>query len=192
MSTTITITLSPQAQKLLANAQAFPVNLLKSIQRAMDAELGLAAGHIMSRRLTGKGPFPVAAGRLGTRTNRLRNSVWAAPARIHGNVVSASIGSNVKYAGVHEFGFTGTVQVKAHKRRIIALDRYERAGRGWRQTQSGIRGTIRAHSMRLSIPARAPFRRGLEDRVPNLSRALSRAIVEAFNPPAAGAAPSAS
>lgn len=137
-------------------------------------------GHIIAKRLRGKGPFPPAEGRLGVRTARLWQSVWQAPAKISGNTITASIGTNVKYAGAHEYGFTGVVQVKAHKRRIIAHDRYEKRGRGWTKTQSGIRGTVRAHSMRMHIPARAPFRRGIEDRIPNLQRALSGAVIDAY------------
>ncbi|HTJ77943.1 MAG TPA: hypothetical protein VL357_03030 [Rariglobus sp.] len=183
MAVDLQITLSPKAQALLANAQQFPMNLLKAVRTTLNYELGLAVGHIQKDRLTGKGPFPAADGRLGVRTNRLRQSVWQAPAQIAGNVITASIGSNVKYAAIHEYG--GAFQVKAHKRRIIAFDRYERRGRGLVKTQSGIRGAIKSYT--INFPARAPFRRGLEDRLPRIGQALSTAVVQAFNPPAGAA-----
>ena len=187
MNWIIAIPLSASAKKLLANAQAFPVTLLRSIRTALNYELGLAVGYIQKYRLTGRGPFPAADGRLGGRTNRLRSSVWQTAAEIDGTTITASIGSNVKYARYHEEG--GPFNIPAHRRRIIAFDRYERRGRGFVKTQSGIRGNVRAHTV--TFPQRAPFRRGLEDRVPNLSRAISRAVVDSFNPPGATASETA-
>lgn len=189
MSASVSIPLSPQAQKLLANAQSFPERLLPALVPVLDRENELTTGHIQRRRLTGKGPFPVSAGRLGVRSNRLRPSVRPSAAVIVGTTIQSAIGTNVKYAGAHEFGFNGTVQVKAHKRRDITQDRYESRGTRGRlvKTQSGIRQTVKAHSMRMNIPKRAPIYNGISDRLQRYRAALSRGVVQTFNPPAGAA-----
>lgn len=183
----VSITLSSQAQKLLANAQTFPARLLPSLVPVMDRENELTTGHIQRRRMTGKGPFSVDQGKLGVRTNRLRSSVRPAKATLSGQVILSGIGSNVKYAGVHEFGFSGVVQVKTHKRRNAANDRYESRGKSGRlvKTQSGIRETVEAHQMRMNMPKRAPIYNGISDRLQRYRAAVSRATVAAFNPSSA-------
>ena len=96
-------------------------------------------------------------------------------------MAASSIGSNVSYAGGHEWGVNKTVNVKAHKRRIIAFDRYRRTARGnFIKTQSGLPGVIRAHTMKMNLPERAMFRTGISERTENYKASVSAAIVAAW------------
>lgn len=81
------------------------------IQRGLYAAQGLAQREYL------RGPRPT---RLDVKTGRLRNSLWV---KIGESATTAQgiLGSNVKYAAFHEFGFTGTVNVKAHKRAVKAM-----------------------------------------------------------------------
>lgn len=58
---------------------------------------------------------------LGVRTGRLRRSVRPSKARVVAGGVVSSIGSNVKYMGVHEFGFDGEVEVRPHARKRFVV-----------------------------------------------------------------------
>lgn len=175
MSAPIQIQITTNAQKILRELEAFPPEMLQAIAAALDQQNEGTIGSIRSRKLSRRGPTT-----LGVRSGRLWQSMSKANAQIAGNTVVSSIGSNVRYAGVHEFGFTGTVQVKAHRRRLIAFDRYERRGRGFVQVASGLPGQIRAHPRKMNIPARAYIRTTIDERSLAYTRAIGRAIVVAW------------
>jgi phage gpG-like protein len=102
-------------------------------------------GNAVKDRFTSqRGPFPVSEHKLGRRTGRLRQSITNTPPQINSSngEVTMGFGSNVSYFAVHEFGFKGTVQVKAHKRRNGQA--------------------VRAHSKQATYAARAPMRTELE------------------------------
>lgn len=193
----LVITLPPETAALIAGAQAWPRALTRNLRVALNYENELTVGHIMRTRATGKGPFPVAEGRLGVRTNRYRGSIRRALAEVDGTAITSSIGTNVVYAGGHEFGFNGPVQVQAHSRRrfdkfttggVAVLDpRTGRIKKSKKRIVEFERSShqVKAHTRLLKIPARRPIFRGIEDRLPAYSPALSAAIVAAFQEPAA-------
>ena len=79
---------------------------------AKGLKRGLEFARTTSQREYLSGPRPK---RLDVVTARLRNSI-ATDVQRSGKGVIGRIGSNVKYARFHEFGFTGTQQVRAHAR----------------------------------------------------------------------------
>jgi phage gpG-like protein len=172
----IRIQVDSNAAAILARLRRLPAAMLAAIAVALDAQNNLTLGYISATKLSQRGPTT-----LGVISNRLRSSVRVARAVILGQRVESAIGSNVRYAAAHEFGVHETVLVPAHKRRIIAFDRYRRT-RGGRlvQTQSGIRGVVRAHAMRMNLPARAPFRTGIGERTEDYRAAISAGIVSAW------------
>ena len=99
----IELKVSETASRLLQ--RAWQQDVLRGVRWEMAYQNELTVGHIRKARMTGKGPFPVSQGRLGVRTNRLRNSLRATQPRIAGGTVVGSIGSNVVYAAAHEFGY---------------------------------------------------------------------------------------
>jgi hypothetical protein len=174
MSTVITITTN--AAEAAANMRGAPKRMIAGIIKALNRENELTTGHIQAAKLSVRGPNT-----LGVVTNRLRRSARPSKAVEVSDGITSSIGSNVAYAGAHEDGVNKTVQVPAHKRRIIAHDRYRRtAGGNFIKTQSGIPGQIRAHSMRMNLPARHMFRTGIMERTENYTASVSAVIVAAW------------
>ena len=51
-------------------------------------------------------------------TGQLEGSIQPSPRVVDPGDLTGSVSTNVEYARVHEFGFTGTVSVSAHKRTI--------------------------------------------------------------------------
>src|SRR4051812_17109033 len=100
------IKIEDNAAAILAQVKAFPEAMAQSIARALDEQNELTVGHIQETKLSKRGPTT-----LGVIHNRLRLSVHRALAVVKGNTIDSAIGSNVVYAGVHEFGFDGEVQV---------------------------------------------------------------------------------
>lgn len=181
MSATFSITLSPKAKALLAAATAWPITLKGAIAAALDAQNELTTGHIQRTKLSVRGPQT-----LGVRTNRLRLSARPTKAIIAGDAILSSIGSNVAYAGVHEFGFKGKVPVAAFVRHQFSNDQVRGQRRGFVARRKGERiqatgfARVRAHTRNVNFPARAMFRTGIEERQAKYAAALSRAIVATF------------
>ncbi len=145
----------------LKNLGTFPAHVLQGIATALDVENGLTVGHIVEARMTGTGPFPVEEGKLGVRTGRLRQSVRPSPARIVGSAVLSSIGTNVEYAAIHEFG--GTI-VPKNKQAL----KFSVGGRFVTVTK-------------VVMPKRAPIARGIEDCVGNYRDTIGAAITKTWD-----------
>lgn len=141
MNVTIDITRSEGLKALLQRARNLPAETLQALGKALTASGHTIVGNAVKDRFTGlKGPFPVSEHRLGATVQkpRLRLSITNTPPQIREgeSAVTMGFGSNVRYFGVHEFGFSGSVPVRAH----------QRLGR-----------PVRAHSRFVKIPARAPM-----------------------------------
>lgn len=95
---------------VLANLGKLDDRLLAAGEKGI--KLGLEFTRTVVQREFLQGPRPR---RLGEVTGRLRNSI-AIDVKRSGKGVIGRIGSNVKYAKFHEFGFTGSVNVRAHTR----------------------------------------------------------------------------
>ena len=158
----------------------------------MDLANQAAITNIQQKHLTGKGPFPVAEHKLGTVTNLLRGSVWASGTQQIGDgQVQSAIGSNVKYAAIHEFG--GRTHHEPRQKKI----RHRVDARGTLLTQVVTRkngksfiGLIFARNSHkrvreqmvdvkgydTNMPERMPFRTGLDESRPGYNTLISRAI----------------
>lgn len=183
------IQFSPQALRVLQRLDRAPVELQARLVRVMDEQNQYTVAHVQLRYLSKRGPDT-----LGVISNRLRGSLWAAPARVVGGKLITSIGSNVAYAGVHEFGFVGTVQVKAFTRENRALDVYRvvrlqgefdmatgrinRRARVKREKVASGVSRVRAHSRHVHFAERAPIRRGIADRLPAYTVGLETATLQ--------------
>lgn len=183
-----TVQFTAATMRLLNRLDHAPVALKVSLGRAVDLENQLTVSHIAQRYLSKRGPDT-----LGVVTNRLRSSLWAAKARVTGGVLLSAIGSNVSYAGVHEFGFDGPVKVRAFTRRNRALDVYRvvrveavlnedgsisRRARKSRQLAAQGVQRVRAHTRHAHYAERAPIRRGIADRMPAYGVALEKATLD--------------
>lgn len=184
----IQIKLTPGAQAIASSLQTWPQRMLAAMVVAMDLQNQATIAHISSKRMRGNNnkPFPAALGILGIRTSHLMKSLRASKATVAAEKINSSIGTNVSYAGVHEFGavvqrtqLAGSVRLRTDAKGnrirqaknpnlfIFAKDSHKRA-----ETvpfAGGKRFSIR-------YPNRAPITRGIEDRVNDYSNAMSAAI----------------
>ncbi len=94
-------------------------------------------------------------------TARLKNSMVAAVT----GPTTLRVGTNVRYAAVHQFGFSGTVQIPEHLRRVRSRDIRgseirvsPKTGKRYKAHPKIARGfaVVKAHAAHLRIPAR-PF-----------------------------------
>lgn len=89
-------------------------------------------------------------------TGRLRSSI-----RVTGNSRHyIAIGTDVPYARAHNYGYRGTVSIKAHKRRQFekkTVSYRSRAGNTRSRTEqvaTGQAGEVKAHTRRMNLPRR--------------------------------------
>jgi len=171
----LNITITDDIAEALRAMKGFPQKMLRAVARAMDLENQHTVAHTSERRLTGTGPFPPSENRLGVVTNRLRNSLRATKAEVDGTTVVSEIGSNIKYAAVHEFGFSGPVFVNSHERKSFLRNVV-----GKKKRKRVAATIVTGHGRNVSIPARAPIGTGIQERAGNYSTAISSAIVQAW------------
>lgn len=198
----VSIEISANAQKVLARMEKFPAAMAAAMGRAMDQQNQLTVAHIQATRLSGKGPFPVAEHRLGEKTGRLRSSVHRTDAVVSqtpgGFTVVSSIGSNVKYAAIHEYGGiirrtqkAGSVRLRTdHQGNLIRQGKNGKLAVFAKSTHKRFKSVDYAGGKKVEavIPARAPFSTGIEDRLPSYKRALSNAIIAVWNGQQSGGA----
>lgn len=180
----LTIKLTSNAREAMKKLEDFPNRLSQAVVAEMNRLNQEVIGEITAKRLTGKGPFPVDEHRLGVVTARLRKSLNASNAQATQNRVESRIGSNVVYAGVHEFGFDGTVFVNSHERKPhkrlkeIITTKLGKQRRKFTKIGGSI---VTGHGREVHMPARAPIKTGLDDYEPKYGEGISRAIVEAWD-----------
>lgn len=164
--TDVTIQFEPYAEALMKALERFPRELPGRLARAMDAQNQFTVSHIQERYLNfPKHDPPVPAG-LRHITGHLQRSARATRAVQDGHGVVSSIGSNVKYAAIHEFGG----QTAPHK--ITAKGKalkFTAGGKLFLRKSVNHPGSV--------MPARRPFWRGIQDRLDDYRRALSAEVV---------------
>ena len=183
MSNAIDIQLSGDALALLPRL-ADAAGAGRAIAREMDFQNQLTVARIQAGHLSG----PTTDSSLSVRTNRLRGSARASKALPTANGVVSSIGSNVVYAGIHEFGGVIKREVKPGQVKL----RTDKDGNLLRHGANGKLAIFagRTHkrfktvkyaggkTYEIHIPARAPFGHGIADRADEYGAAISSALVD--------------
>lgn len=90
----------------------------------------------------------------------------------HENSIVASVGTNVRYAAVHEYGFDGNVNVRAFDRTVNVV-----FGRAVGSTVQH----VRAHVRHMRIPERSYLRSALADMQAQISEAMAAAVRRAIH-----------
>jgi phage gpG-like protein len=106
--------------------------------------------HVQADKLSGHA--------LGVRTNTLRSSINLKVEQ-DGDRATAAVGTNVRYAGAHEYGIHEIVSVREHLR---AIKEALFVGNG-KAPHWGNAVLVRAHSMRMMLPERSFLRSALHD-----------------------------
>lgn len=149
-----------------------PDVMIAATRRGMDRGTQLVVGQIIRTRLSGQGPYAVAAHQLGVRSGRLRKSLRGTEAEVSGNAITSMIGSKVGYAAAHEFGFKGKVPVPAHSRTITKAF--------GKKLKAASTHAVKAHQRSVNIPERRPIRTGIEENLPTFSNEITREVVTTF------------
>jgi len=151
------INLSLEAQEVLRSLQTMPERLSIAMAAAMNDENQYIVGSIQENKLSESGSTTLAV-----RSNRLRKSVRATKPVINGTSISSSIGTNVKYAAVHEFG-TGPFTIRPKNKKAL---RFSVGGAFHFAKQVRHPG----------FPARRMFGSAIEEREAEYNKAMSAAI----------------
>ena len=129
---------------------------------------------------------------LKAQTGTLRRSINYKMVE-EGSNIAGSVGTNVAYAAVHEYGFNGTVSVRAHLRRtrgqVQAATTTRRNSRGElvsRTAKTGAKGRgtgtiqVGAFSRRMHVPERSFLRASLRDMSGTIRTNLTAAVMGAL------------
>ena len=136
---------------------------------------------------------------LNNQTGRLRRSIHATDVVDKGGTVEGTVGTNVEYAAVHEYGFSGVVTVKAHMRMVKAS--WKAAGQFSRSlTGMGLKGLrksqkiayarsaggggamVRSHSRTVNLPERSFLRSALKELAPQFIARLQADVNKGLKP----------
>lgn len=148
------ITVDIRAEQFLAQLtqkkDALDAAMLRVLTRlSVEVQAG-----VKTNRLSGQS--------LHVRTGTLRRSINRLVVQT-GDGVYAQVGTNVAYAGVHEYGFQGIVNVRAHVRQMPSGEQ-----------------NVRAHTRRVDLPARSFLRSELASRADDIRAQIRKAAVEAL------------
>lgn len=115
---------------------------------------------------------------LSVRTGTLRRSINRVVVD-NANGIVATVGTNVRYAAAHEYGFDGDVTVKAHTRRS-ALQMS--VGRKSRVSSSDGTVNVREFTRHMHLPERSFLRVILKERAAEIRESLRVTILQAVRP----------
>ena len=147
--------------KVLARLRAMPADINSGLVRAITKLTIDLQRNIQQTKLAGE----VLAVRSGSLKSSIDVRMDERPTGI-----SATVFSDSDYAHAHEFGFTGTVNVKASLRRIT-----EAFGR----SISTKTIDVRAHSRAMDLPERSFLRSALEEISPALRNDVDMVLRDA-------------
>lgn len=148
-------------EQALERLRALPEAVNSRLLRAL-AQLGIELQRdVQQDKLSGQV--------LRSRTGSLKSSI---DFRVDqsGSAITASVFSDSRYAGAQEYGFAGTVSVRASLRRI-------REAFGRPIAEKTI--SVRAYDRRLDLPERSFLRSALDDMTPAIRDEVETALAEA-------------
>lgn len=196
MPTEFRIELTPSAKAVISHIQTFPRRMQIGLIRALNQQNELTASRTIETKLNFSHELKGKLQWLRRRTGKLQKSIRrggedniSEAAHAEGDSIVSAIGSNVRYAAIHEFGWTGVVapHIRRRFKKTTILGDFAPLGRGLR----GLTGVTRRKSVRVkarggdvfvgqskikTIPARPFLATTLQEREPEYSAALSRAI----------------
>lgn len=147
------LTVEIRAEALLARLAGAGDRLQRNL-RSKVQRLAIEVQSLVKQKLSG----PV----LHVRTGTLRRSINQLVTE-DSTGIRARVGTNVAYAAVHEYGFSGSVTVKAHTRTLA----------------SGTVQNVRSFTRTMNLPPRSFLRSTLEEEAPRIRSELRAAALDA-------------
>lgn len=148
---------------------------LRDFFRRAPAQIRAGMIRILDRagvRLAARMKTKLSGEVLNVRTGRLRRSITSS-GRVTTDGYAVTVGTNVVYASVHEFGFTGNVVVPAHLRLVR---------KAWgRPVTNPTQHMVRAHTMRMRLPERSFARSSLAEQEAIINADIDRFLVQTLN-----------
>lgn len=159
---------------VLRGLATLDARVLQAAGKGMARGLEYAVGYIRRRKLLGQV--------LNRRTGQLIKSLEQRVDVLAEGVVGR-VGSNLPYAAVHEFGYQGTQQVRAHTRALGAIFQRRggpaltgRAAAQRLRTGSVAFGQVKAHSRRVNFKERSFARTGIQESLPQILNEIRKEI----------------
>ena len=132
-------------ESVTRNLRAFPGEAQKEIRQSMGQVILKLERLVKQGKLTGQV--------LHVRTGRLRRSIHSRITEDRTSVTGI-VGTNVEYAAVHEYGYTGPQTVKEHLRTIK---------QAFGKTITPTTVTVAAHTRTVKLPERSFLRSALDE-----------------------------
>jgi len=192
MSVGVQVKISSEAEGLLLRLGNQP-GLMRALTREMEVQMDGDDGlrtHIITKHLNAQPhPSDPSNHELGRVTSRLANSVYATTEST-ATTVDGHIGSNVAYAAIDEYGGTikrvllaGSVRLRADRKGNLlkGVSRFARKadsskGKAHKQfVNVPFAGGKRYETV---MPERAPFRTGISEKIDDMGKGLSEAVVD--------------
>lgn len=151
--------------KLLGLEQQIRQSLLIAVKR-------LAIGvqqDVKSMKLSGQ----VLNVRTGTLRRSINQEVTEKP-----DGIFAIVGTNVEYAAIHEYGFSGNVNVKAHVRHLRKRGHTTASGKFVKGKLTGETAMVSAHTRHMEMPERSFLRSTLREWEPRIKDDLRAAVTQ--------------
>lgn len=146
------LTVDVRAEQLIARLAGAERSMTDSLKAAVDRLTIEVQSHVKDRKLSGQA--------LHVQTGTLRRSINRETI-VTGSTVTGQVGTNVRYAAVHEYGFRGSVNVRSYTR----------------STANGGATTVRAHTRQMDLPARSFLRTTLAEDADHIRLVLRAAAV---------------
>jgi phage gpG-like protein len=153
----VQLIVSMRAEALLARLTGGQERLMANLRSVVNRLSIEVQTSVKEDKLTGQA--------LSVRTGTLRRSINRVVTESQDSVI-ATVGTNVKYAAVHEYGFDGDVTVKAHTRTSVL----------------GNEVNVRSFTRHMHMPERSFLRSTLKARETEIRETLRGAILQAVRP----------
>jgi len=149
--------------QLLERVRALPDAINSGLLRGIT-QLGIELQrHVQEDKLSGQV--------LRSRTGSLRSSIGLRVDQSDG-AFTASVFTDSRYADVQEYGFAGTVSVRASLRRV-------REAFGRPMSEKTV--SVRAYDRRMNLPERSFLRSALKDMTPAIRDGMAAALADAVS-----------
>lgn len=162
------------AERFLARLAGADGRLDAAMVRVITRQSIEMQAAVKDKKLSGQ----VLHNRTGTLRRSINRLVVEEPGRVY-----AQIGTNVVYAGAHEYGFNGVVNVRAHVRRVLeSRQTLSKNGKQILRKKRGVVGetTVRAHPRHMVVQERSYLRSTLREAWPAIKAELKSAAIEAL------------
>jgi phage gpG-like protein len=176
-------------------------HMLRTMAGALGKQNQLTMGLAIRDRMSFSREAPTTSEGLRTVSGQLRKAMRSTTPTVNGDSIYSTIGSNLRYYAVHEFGWSGTQSVREHVRKMAdqvtpsgmnkpvsmavakAAGLLTKAGKVRKGAGTVVEGKthlVKAHQRKANYPARQMVGRTIEARMKDYAAALTKAAKESL------------